>query len=214
MAISALLFSSCSFHPYSSWHYERSTTAAPYDAVVIPGFPYQPNSNFQLVTKFRVLWARELYRRGLVRRIICSGGAVTTPYIEGLVMRQMLIDMGVPANHVFAETKAEHSRENIYYGIKMARDLGLRKVAVATDPVQCIFLKKFVQERFPSVRWLPIIYEECITDESLPCIDGEAFLDPAYRHISLRKSRDEIKRHSNGDHLSPDSMMVLNQHLE
>jgi uncharacterized SAM-binding protein YcdF (DUF218 family) len=45
-------------------------------------------------------------------------------------------ELGIPEQHIFIETNAEHSVENVYYSYHLAQDLGLKKVALATDPFQ------------------------------------------------------------------------------
>lgn len=64
--------------------------------------------------------------------------------------------MGVPAEHTFAETQAEHSKENVYYGWLMAQKLGFKSVALASDPYQVFFLEGFVETNLPEMGLLPI----------------------------------------------------------
>lgn len=200
MVLLSAAFSSCSFLPYSALHYHKNTRKGAYDAVIVPGFPYQPNGN-HLITKYRMLWAKLLFEKGIARNVIFSGAAVSTPYVEALVMKKMATEMGIPAANIFAELKAEHSRENIFHSMQLARDLGFSKVAVATDPVQMMFLKAYVREEFPALKWLPIIFENCDKEATLPCIDGEDVLDHNYQHVRERKSKAVIKSHSRGMHL-------------
>lgn len=134
--------------------YTVNAAAAPYDVVIIPGLPFDtptPNNLF----KARMLWSKDLYDKGLVKNIIYSGAAVHTPYIEGEVMKEISMLLGIPAEHTFAETKAEHTVNNIEEGLKLARQMGFSKVAVATDPFQTAFLKRHIDKNKLPIALLP-----------------------------------------------------------
>jgi len=51
-----------------------------------------------------VLWASFLYKQGVIRNIIFSGGAVYTPYYEAKVMGLYAQRLGIPKEHIFYET--------------------------------------------------------------------------------------------------------------
>ena len=123
-------------------YYTKAKAKAPYDVVIVPGTPFV-NGEWDNVTHGRLLWAKFLYDRGVTKHIICSGSAVYSPYVEGEIMRKYAIGLGVPESDVFAEPRAEHSTENLYYGWKMARSLGFEKIGLATDVFQSKMLKKF-----------------------------------------------------------------------
>ncbi len=129
---------------------------APYDAVIVPGIKYdtllQQTSGFNA----RIIWAKMLYDRGVTRNIIFSGNACYSPYVEGQTMKLIAEAMGVPAQNVFAETKAEHGKENVYYSWLMAQKLGFKKVALAADPYQAFFLEGFIETNLPEMGILPI----------------------------------------------------------
>lgn len=134
--------------------YIENTARAPYDVVIIPGLPYDtptPNNLF----KARMFWSKSLYDNGTVKHIIYSGSAVHTPFVEGEVMKGIALQMGLPADVVFAETKALHTTENISYCLQLADSLGLKKVAVATDPFQSLFLERHLSKNKLPVAILP-----------------------------------------------------------
>ncbi|MBK6774437.1 MAG: YdcF family protein [Flavobacteriales bacterium] len=64
--------------------------------------------------KLRVHWAVHLFKEGVARNIIFSGGAVYTPYVEAEIMSLYAQELGVPAKHCFLDPIAEHSTENIF----------------------------------------------------------------------------------------------------
>lgn len=106
-----------------------------YDAIIIPGVPYE-DASVSTLLRMRVLWAAWLYQQGLARHIIFSGAAVYTPYVEAEVMAAMGRKAGIPEEKIFLETQAEHSTENLVLGYRLAQSYGFSKVALASDPVQ------------------------------------------------------------------------------
>jgi uncharacterized SAM-binding protein YcdF (DUF218 family) len=115
---------------------------APYDVIIVPGYPYFEKPDFDLLT-CRMNWAKELYDRGIAKNIIFSGGAIHTAYTEGKVMRIISDSLHIPQNHVFVEDKAPHSFQNLTYSVKLAKQLGFKSIAVATDPWQFSYMRLF-----------------------------------------------------------------------
>jgi hypothetical protein len=126
--------------------YEEAKKGEPYDVIIVPGVPYK-DAGMADIMNFRVRWAKHLYEEGITKNVIFSGGAVYTPYVEGKIMALMGEEIGIPAEHIFVEDKAEHSTENMYYGYLLAKKLGFNRIAVASDPYQSFMLHE-VYERF------------------------------------------------------------------
>ena len=104
-----------------------------YDAVIIPGFPFNPDGKMNAIYRLRLAWAFELYETGRTQHIILSGGAVHSPYCEAEIFALYLIEKGVPAEALILERNAEHSLENVFYSMEIAEKYGFEEVAVATD---------------------------------------------------------------------------------
>ncbi|MCG9912523.1 MAG: YdcF family protein [Flavobacteriales bacterium] len=126
--------------------YEEAKKGVPYDVIIVPGVPYK-DAGMADIMNFRVRWAKHLYEEGIAKNVIFSGGAVYTPYVEGKIMALMGEEIGIPAEHIFVEDKAEHSTENMYYGYLLAKKLGFNRIAVASDQYQSFMLHE-VYERF------------------------------------------------------------------
>ncbi len=153
--LSAAIFSSCSIlNHHSVATYNKGISNAPFDVVIVPGLPYD-SSKINPVFKARLLWAKELYENGIAKHIIFSGSAVHNPYIESAIMKMMADSMGIPTQHTFIEEKALHSNENVFYGVQLANKMGFEKIAVATDPIQSLVIKKYTKENFEHVSILP-----------------------------------------------------------
>lgn len=131
-----------------------------YDVIIVPGVPYEDESMSSLM-KMRVLWAAWLFKNGIARNVIFSGGAVYTPYVEARVMGAMAKKAGIPEDHIFYEEEAEHSTENMVFGYRLARTLGFEKIAIASDPVQTWLLSE-VSEQFKlyDLGFLPMVPEK------------------------------------------------------
>ncbi len=139
-----LLFSSCSLDKRVARSNKKYFAKAPYDVIIVPGYPYYQKSAPYPLLEARMNWAKELYDKGLAKNIIFSGGAIHTAYTEAKVMSIIADSMGIPADHVFIEDKAPHSFQNVTYSAKLARKLGFKKIAVATDPFQFSYMVLFL----------------------------------------------------------------------
>lgn len=113
---------------------------APYDAVIVPGYPYKTEDRNKILFNVRIFFAKELFEKGLAKNIIFSGGAAHTPYVEGRIMKIIADSLGLPPEHTFVEDKAMHSNENAKYGTQMAKAMGFKKIAIATDPYQFSYM--------------------------------------------------------------------------
>jgi uncharacterized SAM-binding protein YcdF (DUF218 family) len=137
----------------------------------------------------RLYWAKHLYDSGYTKNIIFSGSSVYTPFVEGIAMKIMADSLGIPPEHTFYETKAEHSTENVYYSWKMAKEKGFQKIALASDPYQSVLLKRFMKRYTPGVKSIPIVFPLLdIDDRSLPKIDTTAAFNENFVSITEREN--------------------------
>ena len=130
-----------------------------FDAIIVPGVPFNEN-NWSDVMRIRVFWSKFLYDKGIAKNIIYSGSAVYSPYYEAEIMALYGAKLGIPKEHIFAENQAEHSTENVYYSYKLARLLGFKTVALATDPFQSKMVKSFIRKELKGkITVIPIVYD-------------------------------------------------------
>jgi uncharacterized SAM-binding protein YcdF (DUF218 family) len=137
--------------------FDQARSKMPFDVVVVPGVPF--DTAWSDVMRARVLWSYHLYKNGLTKNVIYTGSAVYTPYIEARIMALYAIELGIPAEHVFTEEKAEHSTENIFYSYYLAKDLGFKRIALTTDPFQDAMLKSFVKQKKLDVTHVPANFD-------------------------------------------------------
>lgn len=202
--IVGIILSGCAGTKFAEKAMKKNAINLPYDAVIVPGVPYE-DSRMSDIFKARILWAVMLYDSGYTKNIIFSGSAVGTPYLEGKVMKIIADSMGVSPLHTFAETKAEHSTENAYYGLKMAKALGFTKVALATDPFQTKMLKKFLKKRCENMLYLPVIFRKIDPTGkrilTIPAVNPQDAYVPNFVPLAERESFWERFRGTRGKHI-------------
>ncbi len=183
----ALLLTYCSFRKFAKDSYEEAKRNKPYDVIIVPGVPYE-KENTTSVMKMRILWAKHLYDSGYTHNIIFSGSSVYTHFVEGTAMKVIADSLGIPPQHTFAETKAEHSTENVYYSWKMAKELGFQKIALATDPFQARMLDGFAEKYCPGVTCIALVPGILNMEQSLPTVDTTSFFNKEFISIKKRES--------------------------
>lgn len=126
-----------------------------YDAIIVPGYPFNPDGKMNAIYKMRLHWAFELYSKGIAKNIITSGGAVHSPYVESQIFALYLEEMGVDPEHLIIEEQAEHSLENVFYSLELAKERGYKTVAVATDLFQSGMIQILGRKHKLEVDYLP-----------------------------------------------------------
>lgn len=114
----------------------RQPPSAPLDAIIIPGCPNQPDGALSECQIRRATWGAILWERGFTRSLITSGAAVYSPYVEAEALAAALAALGVPGERIYLEPDALHTDENMFRSLQIARRLGLRRLAVASDGPQ------------------------------------------------------------------------------
>jgi uncharacterized SAM-binding protein YcdF (DUF218 family) len=200
-------FSACTFSRFAKKSFEHAEDSKPYDAIIVPGIPYDKEKTSS-VLKMRMLWAKYLYENGFAKNIIFSGSAVYTPFVESIAMKVMADSLGIPSKFTFSETEAEHSTENVYYSWKMAKGLGFKKIAVATDPFQGRMLYSFIQRHTPGVDLIPIIYDNIdMENQELPLIDTTSSYRSDFVSIKEREGFFERFRNTMGKRIKEEKKM-------
>lgn len=163
----------------------------PYDVIIVPGFPHD-SGVVNIILSQRVKWAYYLYKNGYTKNIIFSGSAVHSPYIESKVMRLLAIQTGIDDIHIYTETKAEHTTENLYYSYLMAKQLNFQSIAFATEPAQASFMKPFKRKFKLKLDFIPIVTDSVtkLNVKLMPIDESSAFVT---NFIPLKKREGVIK---------------------
>lgn len=139
----------------TSCYYSKNTTrkllvkaesSLPYDIIIVPGVPFK-DGKWDRTMKGRIYWSKYLFDKGITKNVMYSGSSVYSPYYEAEIMKLYAIELGIPANHIYTEKKAEHSTENVYYSYKYAKKLGYKRIALATDPFQARTLRSYIRRK-------------------------------------------------------------------
>ncbi|MBK7099998.1 MAG: YdcF family protein [Sphingobacteriales bacterium] len=164
-----------------------------FDAGIVPGYPFDGHK-WDTIVKGRVLWAKYLYDKGIIRNIIFSGAAVYSPYYEAIIMGLYGEALGIPANHIFYDTLARHSTENIFYAYQLVRKQGFKSLALVTDPVQSSLTKRFTKRRFGT----KIYHIPFVSDTLLKLNHVNPVIDPssAFRKnfVSIKDEEKKLRR--------------------
>ncbi len=142
-----------------------------------------------MVLKMRIHWAAYLYQRGYTKNVIFSGSAVATSFVESRVMATYAEALGIPAKNIFTEEKAEHSTENVYYSYRLAKKLGFTKIALATDPIQTSYMRKFIKKFDLPIGLLPTVIDTLkIMNLYEPVIDSKSTVRKGFVKLSDREN--------------------------
>lgn len=182
-------FTSCGvFKPSPLKELTQNKQNAPYDAIIVPGVPYDGNQWSETMMT-RVKWSKYLYDQGYTKNIIYSGSSVYSHYYEAKVMALYAEAMGIPKEHIFIDPRAEHSTENVYYSYRVAKKNGLSKIALATDPFQSNSMRSFIKKFEFNIDYLPIVHDTLNTlDSTEPKIDATSAINSEFVSIVERES--------------------------
>ena len=186
-----LALSSCSFSSRACKKLFDQASKQQFDLVIVPGAPFQ-NGKWGRIMKGRIYWSKYLFDKGIAKNVIYSGSSVYTPYTEAVVMSLYAEATGIPKENILLETKAEHSTENIYYSYQKAKQLGFKKIALASDPFQTKLLRRFTRKKVsPDIKLIPFVVDtlkEMQPQMKDPVIDYELAFNKDYQPISKRES--------------------------
>lgn len=159
--------------------------------IVVPGVPFT-EQGWDSTMKARIYWSKFLYEKGIAKNIMYSGSSVSSPYYEGDIMAMYAIAIGIPKEHVFSETKAEHSTENLYYSYFKSKKLGHNYIALATDPYQAKQLRRFARVKInKDVGIIPIVFDTLRVIQSTminPVIDYRQAYNKDFIPLASRES--------------------------
>lgn len=168
--------------------YEKALSSKPYDAIIVPGFPFH-GEQWEDVMRMRVVWAAFLYNKGIAKNVIYSGSAVYSPFIEAEIMALYGEALGVDSSNIFTETNAEHSTENVYYSYHLAIKLGFNRIAVATDPFQTAMLEHFIDSELEGkLNYVPVVFDILQEIDTIsPIIDPQKAKVESFESIKERE---------------------------
>lgn len=100
----------------------------PADVAVVFGARAYASGALSNALEHRVHTACDLYRRGLVRKLVMSGGPGDGPVHETAAMQREAVRLGVPAADILLDPAGVNTRETVRHTIPMFRALGATRV--------------------------------------------------------------------------------------
>jgi uncharacterized SAM-binding protein YcdF (DUF218 family) len=193
IAIMCLLQSCFFFSHTQEKQLKKIESMKPFDVIIIPGLPLY-NGKWDTLLKSRILWSDYLYKNGFAKNILYSGNAVYTKWKEGPSMALYAEQLGIRKENIFIDTLAEHSTENLFYGYQLAREKGFKSIAIATDPFQCIMLKKYAKKHFKEpIYFFPVIYDS-IRSRMIIQLEIDSLITQKRNFIPLENRQDYKER--------------------
>ncbi len=117
---------------YTTWD-GLHDDVGPADVIVVPGNRVERSGAPSLRLQERLERALELYRQGLARRIIVSGGLGREGYQEAEVMRAYLVARGVPAEAVAVDNDGADTYHTAVNARRIMDAEGLRSAIVVSQ---------------------------------------------------------------------------------
>jgi len=117
--------------------------ARPADAIVVFGaaeYVGHPSP----VYKARLDHAAELYRRGLAKLVITTGGPGDSKFNEGIVGREYLKRLGIADSHLIAETQSSDTAQSARRVANIMHVNGLKTCVAVSDAYHLFRIKKML----------------------------------------------------------------------
>jgi uncharacterized SAM-binding protein YcdF (DUF218 family) len=104
-----------------------------FDVAIILGARIEDDGSPSPAMARRVGHGVKLLRDGRVGALLMSGGATTSPVAEAVVMRELALELGAPAEAVHTEECALNTIQNALCSAPLIRQRGWRRLLVVTD---------------------------------------------------------------------------------
>jgi uncharacterized SAM-binding protein YcdF (DUF218 family) len=120
---------------FSVWSFGSRELAKPSDCVVVLGaaaYGAHPSPVFEE----RIRHAIDLYQRGLVSKIVFTGGHGNgAAYAESEVGARYALRMGVPAHDILTESRSRTTQQNLVEAKALMDAAALRSAVIVSDPL-------------------------------------------------------------------------------
>lgn len=115
--------------------YKEARVPAPgnYDAIIVLGAQVLPDGTPNVQLEWRLEAALAAWNAQPARVVACGAQGVDEPRPEADVMRDWLINRGIPSEAVFAENTSFNTRENINNALALLADHAVSQVLVVTS---------------------------------------------------------------------------------
>jgi len=110
-----------------------NTTLTRFDVLIVLGVPADEDGNPTPAQLSRVNEAVHEYERGIAPRMIMTGGAVHSRFVQGQVMAQAAHAQGIPESAIFVEPQAVDTIQNACYAVRIMKAHGWSSAEVISS---------------------------------------------------------------------------------
>lgn len=118
---------------HRAWPAASACVASRHDVLIVLGCPNEKDGRPAKCQRQRADLAVALARSGYGDRFIVSGASVHSPGVEADTLARLLMERGVPRDHIVLEPRARHTDENIYYSDLLMAQRGWQSALVVTE---------------------------------------------------------------------------------
>lgn len=104
-----------------------------YDGIIVLGAQVLPTGEPSVQLQWRLNKALECYQKNPCHVVVTGAQGANEPEPEGDVMRRVLLDAGVPEEHVISDPLSTDTKQNIRNGWTILRELGCEKPLIVTS---------------------------------------------------------------------------------
>jgi uncharacterized SAM-binding protein YcdF (DUF218 family) len=105
----------------------------PADAIVVFGARVRLDGTPSITLANRVTTASEVYRQGLADTVVMTGGIEPTGFDETVVMRDLAVELGVPADAIVLDAEGDTTSASVANTTRILRDRGLGRVLAVSQ---------------------------------------------------------------------------------
>lgn len=103
------------------------------DALIVLGAQVQPSGEPSVQLAWRLEAALEAFNQNPVPIVVSGGQGGSEPRPEGEVMRDWLIDKGVPKDKILVDSISANTRQNIEHAISLLHGLNIQNIMIVTS---------------------------------------------------------------------------------
>lgn len=122
------------------------------EVLVVLGGSVLDNGKIGGSSYWRAIYGAMVYKQGGFRDVLICGGREGTASIS-YPMRELMVTLGVPADHVRIEDQSTSTRENARFSAELLRDMPGRKVLLTSDYHMYRALRVFRQSGITIEPW-------------------------------------------------------------
>lgn len=115
------------------WKVNTVPQTEDYDAIVVLGAQVREDGSLSLQLQWRLDAAYEAWEKRNVPIVTCGAQGSNEPAPEAYVMRDYLVDKGVPEAMILTDAASFNTRQNIRHAAEMLQDQAVQTVLIVTS---------------------------------------------------------------------------------